>query len=158
MENFELSWDIIVIAVVVIATFVWFYTRGKDFIVTIILGAYVSGVAMMFAPILANLNINVGIPEYQAKVIIFLLLTVFFSWIMGTNGFFEPYIVPDGWEIGVFAFLFSGLFLAMSATFVPVEAMEEMSNITKLIFGHEALQTAWILAPIGVLLFIRGES
>lgn len=158
MDNFELSWDLIVIGIVTIASFAWFYTRGKDFIVTTILGAYTSAVAMTFAPMIVNLNIDIGIPEYQVKVIMFFLLTIFFSWIMSTNGYFEPYIVPDGWEIGVFAFLFAGLFLALSVSFVPWESMDEMSQITKALFDHEAILTAWVLAPIGILLFIRGES
>lgn len=152
------SWDLIVVAAVVLISFLWSYTKGQDFIITTILGTYVAGVTMMFAPLIANFDVDMGIELYQTKFLIFVLFSIFFTWSMATNGYFEPYIVPSGWEMGVFAFLFAGLFLSITVGFVPEEVFAEFSPITKLIFGHDAVLTGWIVAPMVVLLFIRGEA
>jgi hypothetical protein len=77
---------------------------------------------------------------------------------MSTNGYFEPYIVPSGWEMAVFAILYAGLVLTIGASFVPEPAFEEFSSITQLIFGNQIAATAWVVAPIGILLVIRGET
>ncbi len=152
------TWELIVIGAVLALAFLWVYTRGKDFIVTTILGTYIAAATVAFAPYIRDIDWDLGIEQYQLKFIVFICLLIAFTWVMTTNGYFEPYVVPSGWESAVFAILFAGLVLVIGAMFVDVEVMSGFSPITRLIFGHEAAATAWIVGPMAILLLIRGET
>lgn len=152
------TWELIVVAAVVVLTFVWFYTRGKDFIVTSILGAYIAAATMAFAPYIRDIDWDLGLEQYQLKFIIFVVLLIVFTWAMSTNGYFEPYVCPSGWEVAVFGVLFAGLVVTIGAMFAGPEVLKEFSPITRLVFGHEIAATAWLVGPMAILLFIRGET
>lgn len=152
------TWDLLIVIVFVGLSFLWFYTKGKDFLVTMILASYVSSSMMIFIPYLADFELNVALVNYELKVLMFVALMLIVSWMMATNGYFEPHIVPSSWEVPIFVVLFSGLIFALAAFFVPEEVVNTFSPITRLLFFDDIASTAWLAAPIGILLFIRGKA
>ncbi len=152
------TWDFFAILIVIALVALWFYTKGRDFIVTTILGAYIAVAIITLAPLLSNFYVDFGLAEYEFKFIFFMLLSLLFTWIMANNGYFEPYVVPSSWEVPVFVVLFSGLLVAIAVSFMPVDVYYHLSPITRQVFSNHLPLTAWLLAPMLALLLIRGRA
>ena len=153
-----LTWDLFAVIIVIAVTAVWFYTKGRDFIVTTTLAAYISAAVISLAPLLSDFYIDFGLAEYEFRFIFFLLTMLLFTWIMGNNGYFEPYVVPSSWEVPIFVILFSGLIVAIGISFMPIGIYYQLSPITRILFSDDIQLTAWLAAPMVALLLIRGRA
>ena len=95
---------------------------------------------------------------WLASVIVFAILYLAIFFILKSNGFFEPYVVPTGLEIGTFALAFCGLLFVILGSFFPAEMQEQLSPWTNMLFYGDIARTAWAIAPVATLLLVRGET
>lgn len=152
------TWDLFAVIVIVALTAIWFYGKGRDFIVTTTLGAFISIAVLSIAPLVTDFYIDFGLAEYQFRFLFFLLVAVFFTWIMSINGYFEPYVVPSSWEVPIFVFLFAGLVTAVGISFMSISDIYALSPIVRMVFTGDIMLTAWMVAPMAALLLIRGKA
>jgi hypothetical protein len=78
--------------------------------------------------------------------------------VLKTNGFFEPYIVPTGFELGTICVGIAGLILVIAGSFMGEEMIASFSPVVRMIFIGDIQAAIWALLPIGLLLIIRGDT
>ena len=152
------TWDTLAIIIIVAVVFVYAYTLGKDYVASMIFGLYIAAGLVTFSPHLAYFYIDIGIAPHFLKLILLVIALVVVMFIISTNGYFEPYIVPSSWEVPVFCLLFSGLLITIAVSYFPVELINELAPSTRMLFVNEISATAWVLAPILGMLIIKGRD
>ncbi|MBT4856764.1 hypothetical protein HON52_01085 [Candidatus Uhrbacteria bacterium] len=153
-----LSWDVLVFAAIIVGVFGYAYTFGKDYVVPGTFSLYIAAFIMMFIPAIDSAVGLIESTDWIARIIVFAVLYVAVFIIMKTNGFFEPYVVPTGFEIGTFALAFCGLLFVIVGSFFPQDLLETLSPWTNLIFYGELARSIWAVVPIATLLLVRGDA
>ena len=153
-----LSWDVFIFAGVTVAVLAYAYTLGKDYVVPATFTLYIAAFIMLFIPALDGVVSMIEADEWLARVIIFAVMYLIVFFILKTNGFFEPYVVPTGLEIGTFAIAFCGFLFAIIGSFFPEEMLEDLSPWTNVVFYGEIARTVWTVVPIATLLLVRGDT
>ncbi|MCH8049448.1 hypothetical protein IH979_01920 [Patescibacteria group bacterium] len=152
------TWDTLVVLVVLAVVIAYSFTIGKDYVTTIIIALYMAAAGITFAPLLASLTLDVDLEPHSIKIILLIALFLITLWIISHNGYFEPYIVPSGWEVVVFSVLFTGLLLTLVVTYLPQEVIDGFAPSTRLLFANDSAATIWVLAPIGAMILIKGRT
>ena len=152
------TWDALVVIGVIILVCAYGFTLGKDYIVPLLVSVYVAGFVMAFVPYIAWLEGLIETDAGIASTIVFfaILLIVFF--VLKSNGFFEPYIVPTGLESATFCIGISGLILVIIASFVGEEMAANFSPLVRSAFIGDIQITVWALVPVSLMVLIRGET
>jgi len=153
-----LTWDIVAIVITFALVLLYTYSVGKHEVISMTVSAYVASFIAIFSPHILTLSEHISIDEWMGKIVVFLVLFLLIFWIVKSNGFFEPYIVPTGYEIATFTIATYGLLLAVMATFVDPNAMATFSPWTRLIFNGDVSLTIWALVPLGAFLVLRGDT
>ena len=153
-----LTWDTLVVIGFVILVCGYGYTLGKDFIVPFLVSIYIAGFVMLFVPYVAWLASLIETDQGIASIIVFLAIFLIIFFILKTNGFFEPYVVPTGFELGTISIAISGLMLVIVTSFMSAEMVASFSPAIRLLFIGDTQTTIWALLPVGVLLLIRGDT
>lgn len=148
--------DIVVAIAVVVGALAFVYTVGKDYVVTSIFALYMAIGTMTLVPILDQLAF--GLDDHWNKIIILVALILIFLFLQSKNGFFEPIVVPDRWESGVFAIAWAGMFIMAVISFLSPEMQSELSSTMQLLFVDAPFNNTWYVLPILALVFIRGDA
>ncbi len=152
------TWDALVVIGLIVLICAYGFTFGKDFVVPLLVSVYVAGFVMAFVPYVEWLRGLIEADTGIASSIVFIgiLLIVFF--ILKSNGFFEPYIVPTGFELATFCIGITGLTLVIVASFMGEEMIASFSPLVRSVFVGDIQMTAWALVPVVLLVLIRGET
>jgi len=153
-----LTWDVIVILVVLTLILLYAFSMGKQEVISILVAAYVASFIAVFSPHVLELADRISVDSWLGETIVFLVLFVLSFWIIKTNGFFEPYVVPTGYEIATFVVSSVGLLCAVTMTFIDADVIATFSPWTRLIFDSDISLTVWALVPLGSLLILRGDT
>lgn len=153
-----LSWDVLVFVAITAGVFAYAYTLGKDYVVPATFALYIAGFLMLFIPALDGAVNWIETEQWIARIIIFAVMYLVTFFILKTNGFFEPYVVPTGLEIGTFAIAFCGFLFVIIGSFFPEEMLEELSPWTNFVFYGESARSIWTIVPIATLLLVRGDT
>ena len=153
-----LTWDLLVVVGLIVLICAYGFTLGKDFIVPLLVSVYIAGFVMAFVPYVDWLRGLIEADSGIASSIVFvgILLIVFF--ILKSNGFFEPYIVPTGFELATFCIGIAGLILVIVASFMGEEMIASFSPLIRSAFVGDIQMTVWALVPVSLLVLIRGET
>ncbi|MBU0613818.1 hypothetical protein KJ766_00850 [Patescibacteria group bacterium] len=138
--------------------FLFLFTIGKDYAVTLLLSVYMALVTLFFVPFFADFNIDIGIENYQLKLIAFLLFVIVFFWLQARNEYFEPYTVPSSWENGIFALVISGLVLRSAAVIVLEESVLQINPLLSTLFVDYPASNIWVILPILTIVLLRGRT
>lgn len=153
-----LTWDTLVVIGFVILICVYGYTLGKDFIVPFLVSIYIAGFTMLFVPYVAWLSSLIEADPGISLTIVFFAIFLIIFFILKSNGFFEPYIVPTGFEMGTICIAISGLMLVIVASFLSEDLISSFSPAVRFLFIGDIQTTVWALLPVGTLLLIRGDT
>lgn len=149
----------IVVAVGVLALFVLFnYTVGKNRSSTMLLAMYLAGAMIMLAPVIDILPEVSPIDARWLPIVEFVVIGGLMYFILGRCRYFDPYIVPSGWELGLFAFLQAVLALAIIVSLQPAAVTSEFSPNFARVFLDPIVRSVLIVGPMLVFLFIRGRD
>lgn len=159
MEEFIAQYDIFLAIGVLVLTLVYLYTIGKDYGVTIVLGLYMAMITVEFVPLFRDLTVQIeGLPGWGMKIILLAVFLLVFVYLQIHNGYFEPQVVPSGWETPIFAIVFAGSFCMACVSYFPPEVTDIMSYYGRFLFVEDPLANVWFLGLPLTLLFIRGEA
>lgn len=152
------TWDVLVVLGLLALVCAYGITIGKDYVVPLLVSVYVAGFVMLFISYVDWLKGLIEADAGIASSIVFFGIFLIIFFILKTNGFFEPYIVPTGFELITFCLGISGLLVVILVSFLSEETIAGFSPIIRTIFTGDIQSTIWALAPIGLLLLIRGET
>lgn len=150
-----LVWDALVVAAIFAGSVVFAFTLGRNSIMVSFVAVVFAGLMVQFLPSTAQLDILQGYSSSQIHVALFILASIVFGFIFRRNRFFEPYIVPTGFERMVFACLLAGLIVVILGAFWQGDAA---SPYVSEIFLNPMARLAWILAPVLILAIFRGNK
>lgn len=153
-----LSWDVLAFVVVTVAVVAYAYTLGKDYVIPALFSLYIAAFIMVFIPQLDYVVAMIEADVWLAQIIVFVVIYVIVFFILKSNGFFEPYVVPTGLEIGTFAIAFCGFLFVIIGSFFPAEMLEEFSPWTNAVFYGDIAKTVWTIVPVATLLLVRGDT
>ena len=159
VENTEyLTWDVLGILGIVAVVFLYSFTIGKDYVVPLLFTLYIAGFIMLVVPYIDMITAMIEAQAWLAQIIVFAAIFLLVFFILKSNGFFEPYVVPTGFEVGTFSLVMAGLLVMIIGTFLTQDVIGTFSPLTRMIFFGDIAVTAWPLAPVAALLLIRGET
>lgn len=152
------TWDVLIVLGVIACVCAYGVTIGKDYTVPLLVSVYIAGFIMLFVPYIDWLRNLIEADSGIASAIVFLAIFLMTFIILKTNGFFEPYIVPTGFELITFCIGLSGLLLMIVVSFLSEEMIAGFSPIVRMTFVGDIQTTIWALLPVGLLVLIRGET
>ncbi|PIX62641.1 hypothetical protein CO057_03780 [Candidatus Uhrbacteria bacterium CG_4_9_14_0_2_um_filter_41_50] len=153
-----LTWDLLAILAFLAIFLLYAYSIGKDSLIPSIIALYISGFTMMFLPYINNLESLIKTDSSISSIIIFAIVYLIVFFVLKWNGFFEPYVVPTGIEIALFAISFTGLLAVILGSLMSVEMIASFSPLSRMIFTGNIAVTIWSLAPLGLFILIRGDT
>lgn len=133
------------------------YTIGKHRAVTLLTALYLAGAVMALAPVIGFLDSVVPINANILPIAVFVLLTLAVYWILTRSHFFDPYVVPSGWELGLFALLHAVVAIVVVVSALPASVTSGFSPNFARVFMDPVIRSALITAPIVVLAVLRGR-
>lgn len=153
-----LAWDILIVAIFFAVTVTYFYSFGRDNIIIAIISVYITGLLFTLLPYIDWFKALIKTSSDSSSVFVFILLFAFIFMILKWNGFFEPYIVPTGFEVPFFATVFCGLFISILLLPISADLISVFSLLTKTLFVGDIALSCWLLSPIGLFILLRGET
>ncbi len=159
VENVSfLTWDLVGIVGIFVAILIYSYTAGKEESIPMMVAGYAAGFVFTFSSHFSMITDRFsGEPWMVSGIALFVLFAAFF-WIIKTNSFFEPYVVPTGYEIATFTVGVVGLLIAVGLTAVPDDLAATLSPIVRTGFMSEIATTVWALVPVGTWIILRGDD
>ena len=149
--------DALVATSVVVASFVFVYTIGRYSMVPMIAALGTAAAFAALAPYVGHIPGIATWPEFQQRIVVFSIATIVAYIVYRRHSYFEPSIIPNGFELIVCGFLIAGFILAVIGAFLPSDVLATISPQLRVIFGDELPRTLWLVAPIVVFGVMRGR-
>lgn len=147
--------DAAVVASVIIASLIFFYSVGKYAIVPMIAAQGIGGVFAALAPYVGNVPGMSSWPAYQQHVFVFAIATAIAFFIFRRHSYFEPSDLPNVFERIVCGVVIAGFVLAVIGSFLPVDILSSISPQIRFIFTDPVQRTLWLIGPVVMLGIMR---
>lgn len=134
------------------------YTIGKHRPATILLSLYVSGAVVAMAPVVGYLDSVLPVDARYIPVAVYLVMTVLVFLILRSNRFFEPFMIPSGWELGMFALFQTTVLVSLAVGFLPETVTGTFSPNFARVFADGTIRSALLVLPLVGLFFVRGND
>jgi hypothetical protein len=147
------NWDIFILLFFVVGALLYGLSLGRDRIIVIMVGIYMSLAVVTNAPALAALKFTVNINESAAwRISIFLGIFVIIFFLLSRSALLKT-IGRSGssgpmWQTVIFSFLQVGLLISVTLGFLPHEWTQGLTETTKQIFMSDRGRSAWLILPI----------
>ncbi|RMD51313.1 hypothetical protein D6827_02480 [Candidatus Parcubacteria bacterium] len=168
MEDFIVSWlgsslltasrDILIVLTVFVFSILYFVTIGRDFIIPAFSALFLTELISIFVPQLEWVADFVSAPQYQINILVFAIVFLVLFFVFKNNGFFEPYTVPTGAEIVIFAISFAGLIIFFIGKMLPDNILESLSPLILILFTSDWAHLGWLTFPALAFLGISGKT
>lgn len=148
------TWDFFIIFFFIVAAFIYGVSLGRDRIIVIMMGIYISLAVVTNAPFInPSAGAQIGIYDFYvfkvaAFVGTFILLFFFLSRSSVLNAFSSDQVSGSLIQVLIFSILHVGLLVSITLSFLPPEAIKSLSIITQKIFVNEIAKFIWIVSPI----------
>lgn len=149
-------WDMMWVSGVVLGMVIFAYTLGRYAMVPLFAALATAGVLASHAAYVDHIPFLATLAEHEERVIMFFVVAFVAFIVFRKNSFFEPCIVPSGWELVVFAVIYSGFTLAMLGAMLPAEVVETISINVRIVFVDDFPRTLWLISPLLLLSVLRG--
>ncbi len=161
------SWDLFIILFFVIAAFLYGLSLGRDRIIVILVSIYMSLAVATNAPFLRDVGFQQSVNEklqslfvIQISMFLFVFILLFFllsrSALMKTIGAGDE--SGKWWHVFLFSFLHVGLIISIVLSFLPADALNNLSLLTRQIFTSDIGRFVWIVGPILAMIIVRGKG
>jgi predicted PurR-regulated permease PerM len=142
---------------VLVASLLFAYTIGRHSMVPMIAALGMGASFASLAPYVGHVPGITSWPEFQQRIIVFAVAMIIAYFLFRRHSYFEPSVVPNGFELAVCGLLIGGFVLAVIGAFLPGEIFVTISPQLQTIFGNEFSRTLWLAAPIVVFGVMRGR-
>ena len=157
------SWDLFILIFFVVAVFIYGFSLGRNRIVVILIAIYMALAVVNTAPFINNwvnqaLSINnlgqVFVFKLGLFLVVFALLFFLFSRSRLLFNIGADQQHSGWWQIPIFSVLHIGLLLSIALSFLPPDALNVLSPLTRQIFASDIGRFAWITAPIAAMIIL----
>lgn len=158
MEELLSYIDYIVIAALIALTMVYLFTIGKGRSASLLISSYIAVFTVRAVPDIFELSEQVDVlpADLQSMILIGLIIVVVQA-LLSRNSFFEPYVETERGESVAYGLASVGLYLyAMSYLILP-STLEYVDPAIQTAFFDEPFRYIWPLAPLAIILLVRGK-
>ncbi|MBI1907970.1 hypothetical protein HYS28_00955 [Candidatus Uhrbacteria bacterium] len=132
-------------------------TLGKNRAVSLLTALYIAGAVAMLAPAIGFLDSVLPLDPRFLPVGVFALLAAITYGVIVRSSFFDPYIVPSGWELGLFSFLHAIVIIVVVVSLLPASVTDGFSANFARVFMDPTIRSVLIVIPLAVLAVLRGK-
>lgn len=141
-------WEYVILAVFVLGVMMYVFTVGRDRIAGLFLSAYAAWIAAQYMPFTGFFN-NIFRQSAFVSFISFVVLFVVIFALLFKSEFLQSFgALTRWWQNMIFTLLFSGLFVAISLSFLPNSFVRQLSTYDQMIFVSDIGRFCWIVLPI----------
>ncbi|MDP3964650.1 MAG: hypothetical protein Q8Q20_03275 [bacterium] len=166
IANFDWSqptWDIFIILFFIIAAFLYGLSLGRDRILVILVSIYMSLAVVNTAPYIGTFSTEVGIDQFfVVRISMFLGSFIVLFFLLSRSALLSTIANDKGaggfWQVMVFSVLHVGLLISITLSFLPETSEVSLSPLTRSIFTSELGRFTWIVAPIVLMIVLKGGS
>lgn len=155
---FGIPFDVLVAVGVLTVFLVFNYTIGRYRSATMLLSLYIAGAVIMLAPVMDVLPELLPVPAVWVPVLEVVGITGLVYVILTRCLYFDPYMVPAGWELGVFAVLQAVVAVAMVVSLEPAAVTTAFSPNFARVFLDPMARSAFLVGPLLVFVVFRGRE
>lgn len=149
-------WDALWTTGIVLGVVLFMYTIGRYALVPLLAAISTAAVFALAGPFVNHVPFLATVPEFEQRLIAFAVLTVIGFVIFRKNRFFEPCVVPSGWELAVIALVLSGFVLAIVGSLLSPEIVSTLSTNIRIVFVDDFPRLIWFVSPFLLLSIFRG--
>lgn len=159
----EPTWDLFIILFFVIAALLYGMSLGRDRIIVILISIYMALAVVNTAPYINDITAEVGVNEFfVVKITAFVSIFVVLFFLLSRSALLATVASSDSqgrwWQVIVFSFLHVGLLISITLSFLPGSATENLAPLTQTLFVSELARFLWIIAPILLMIIIKGGA
>ena len=154
------TWDIFLILLFVIATFLYGITLGRAKIVVQIVASYMTMALLAAAPFLDKLEARTPLNHTIFYLTAFLTVFVLLCLLLSKSAFHQHLSEGRGsWaDVLVLSLVQVGFLASIVLSSMSGWALGSFSGLAKIVFVKEPAQFIWTVLPIGALVVIRGKK
>lgn len=152
------TWDILVLVIFILGALLYFFTLGRDRIVAVLVSTYLALAVVTNLPFLNQLlkiASSSGGNSFQNYIYLIAFLLLFailaFSPLARDLGNF----FGNWWQVLIYTLLQVGLLFSIILSFLPNQAINQLSRFNQIIFLSDIGKFCWLILPIIALLIIR---
>jgi hypothetical protein len=157
------TWDLFIIIFFVLASFLYGVSLGRDRIVVILVSIYMSLAVINYAPFVGAYEAEIAFADlFVFRISAFLGAFVLLFFLLSHSALLKTISASDvagSWfQVLLFSILHVGLLISVTLSFLPPNALTELSSFTKMVFVDEYARFAWIVLPIFAMIFTQGKK
>lgn len=147
------TWDLFILLFFIIGALLYGLSLGRDRVIVILVGVYMSLAVVSNTPALTNLNLSFHINDnYVLKISFFLGIFIVLFFLLSRSALLKTIGGSNApgswWQTIVFSILQVGLLISITLNFLPKEMTQSLSEITKNVFMSDNGRSAWMILPI----------
>ena len=149
------TWDLLLIFALLASGFFYGISAGKIRIAAIIMYTYVTLALFSAFPIeqwTKSLNFA---EEFLIKIVLFLLLFLFFIYFLGGRKKWNIAFSTSWWQVSLLSFLQVGLLIHILVGFLPPDKVKFLAPVTRNVFADPSLHVWWLAVPLAALVILR---
>jgi hypothetical protein len=159
----EPTWDLFIILFFVIAALLYGMSLGRDRIIVILISIYMAMAVINTAPFLGDASAEIGVNQFFVfKITAFVAVFVALFFMLSRSALISTVASSDErgkwWQVIVFSILHVGLLISITLSFLPESALEDLAPLTKSLFTTDITRFIWVLAPIVLMVMIKGGA
>ncbi|MEY4722747.1 MAG: hypothetical protein RLZZ324_260 [Candidatus Parcubacteria bacterium] len=156
------TWDLFIVIFFLVTVFLYGMSLGRDRVIVILVSIYMALAVVSNAPLLGKLDNSVNVGQWFAvKVTTFLGIFVLLFFLMSRSALqntFGKLSAGKWWQVMLFSTFHVGLLVSITLSFLPPDAVEALSPVTRQLFASEMGRFAWIVAPILGMTLIKTDD
>lgn len=148
------NWDLFILLLFVVGALLYGLSLGRDRVIVILVSVYMALAVVANAPVLRDLNVlQLGINDsYVLKIGFFLGTFVVLFFLLSRSALLKTIGSSNApgswWQTIVFSVLQVGLLISISLSFLPAEAVNQLTPFTREVFLSYWGRSAWIILPV----------
>ena len=156
------SWDLFIAIVFVVGSFLYGFSLGRDRLIVILVSIYMALALIGNAPYLDRLALtteSVTSQIFVFKITGFVGIFIVLFFFLSRSALLRTIASRDEqgswWQVMLFSVLHVGLLLSVIMSFLPPEALNHLSSVTRQIFTYEGAKFGWLVAPLIAMMLVR---
>lgn len=158
------SWDLFIILFFIVASLLYGVSLGRSRIIVILVSMYMTLAVINAAPFLKDApETEIGIENiFVFKIASFFVVCLGLFFFLSRSALIHTIASSEApgswWQVILFSFLHVGLLISIILSFLPLEALSQLTAVTREIFATETARFLWIAAPLLAMILVRKEK
>lgn len=155
------TWDLMILIFFVISVLIYSFVLGRDRVVAILISTYIALAVTTNLPFmddLASMINQSGTFTFQVSSFIIVFGLLFFMLSRGSIIQSLSNLSGSWWQVVIFSFLQVGLMASIILSFLPKQAVNNLSDFTQNVFVSDIGKFVWIILPILALSSFKGRT